>query len=252
MSQWKWTILCFAASAAGALPARAADWHCHPGATDAAPLLAFAGWTVPLDAAQHWAGALAEAGWRPGAVGDRCAVRGPAKASFKPADIDTEALAAERAAAWALGTAPITVVAHSSGAFVAHRVLQHWRDQGHHALLRRVRYFNLDGDMGSGPTALDRDLISRLDAVLAVSARDPVNGDQSTNAAAMSRLAALAPGAVQRVVVDASGSGCNPGAAWCLHQVLVTQRPHNPAGFDLLRDYGRIGPERPVQAAYLR
>jgi hypothetical protein len=38
-------------------------------------------------------------------------------------------------------------------------------------------------------------------------------------------------------LVDADGSGCNVGAGWCLHDTLITTRPHNPATYDLDDDY---------------
>ena len=40
--------------------------------------------------------------------------------------------------------------------------------------------------------------------------------------------------------VDANGSGCSrtaSGGLWCLHDAVVNTRPHNPAMYDLRRDY---------------
>ena len=37
--------------------------------------------------------------------------------------------------------------------------------------------------------------------------------------------------------VDGAQSGCNSAAKWCLHDLVITTRPHNPATFDLQKDY---------------
>ena len=37
--------------------------------------------------------------------------------------------------------------------------------------------------------------------------------------------------------VVAPSTGCHNGAGWCLHDVLITHRPHDPSTFDLARDY---------------
>ena len=52
--------------------------------------------------------------------------------------------------------------------------------------------------------------------------------------------------------VNAARSGCAAGAKWCLHDALVTERPHNPETFDLEKDYQGFLPDRPAAVAYLR
>ena len=37
--------------------------------------------------------------------------------------------------------------------------------------------------------------------------------------------------------VTVPSTGCVNGAGWCLHDVLVTHRPHDHNTFDLARDY---------------
>ena len=51
--------------------------------------------------------------------------------------------------------------------------------------------------------------------------------------------------------VNAARSGCAAGAKWCLHDALVTERPHNPETFDLEKDYQGFLPDRPAAVAYL-
>ncbi len=52
-----------------------------------------------------------------------------------------------------------------------------------------------------------------------------------------------------RLVVD--HSGCHSGAKWCLHDLLITTRPHDPNTFDLARDYTDFT-GRPVQDGWIR
>lgn len=236
------------------LPAASVEGaSCEHSGRDAPHLLVFGGWTVRTEWVWHWLQALHRDGFSGKAMGSLCAVRGPQLASFEPPDIDVEGLAAElRTRLDEPGaSAPLHLIAHSSGSFVAQRLLQALRAQGAESLLARVHYVNLDGDGGSGARELDADLVARLADVRAVFARDAQSGSESANAGAMRALAARHPGKVRLVVLDASRSGCQPLARWCLHMVPITVRPHDPARFDLARDYGNLGAERPVQTGYL-
>lgn len=227
--------------------------HCEHSGRDAPHLLVFGGWTVRPEWAWHWLKALQAEAFAGQAMGSLCAVRGPRLASFEPPDIDVEALAATlRTQLGDAGArAPLHVIAHSSGSFVAQRLLHALRAQGAQTLLARVHYANLDGDGGSGPRELDADLVAQLAQVRVVLARDGIRGSESANANAMRALAARYPVKVRLVELDASHSGCQPQARWCLHMVPITHRPHDPRRFDLARDYGGLGAERPVQTGYL-
>lgn len=96
----------------------------------------------------------------------------------------------------------------------------------------------------------DSAMIHALAEVHAVYAVDEA-GAESANAAGMRALHALAPERVGLRAGLSPGAGCNPKAPWCLHHTLVTRRPHDPQRFDLVRDYGQLGPDRPVQDGYL-
>ena len=56
-------------------------------------------------------------------------------------------------------------------------------------------------------------------------------------------------GAGLRLVVDRSG--CHSGSKWCLHDRLITTRPHDPNTFGLVRDYTDFA-ARPVQVGWIR
>ena len=236
--------------AAAAVPEPLAEGvYCDGGDAAAGGVIAFAGWTVHAAWAWHWLQALEDTGslaLAPQAL--RCVVRGPQDSSFKRKDIDTAALAGRLGAAVAPDRrAPaLTVIAHSSGAYVAH----HWLRQLPANWWPRIRYYNLDGDIGVEERELDRALIQALASVTAVYASDG-QGGESANADRMRALHALDPQRVCLRELRAEDGVCAAGARWCLHEVLITQRPHDATGFDLARDYGRIGPGRPVQDGYL-
>lgn len=225
--------------------------QCQAGASAQVGLVVFGGWRAQGDWVLRWAQALREQLPGSAAQAGLCAVPGPADAAYVREDIDVGGLADAVLAAPA-SAAPVWVVAHSSGSFVA----QHWLHEvalrpAALAYLARVRYFNLDGDAGSGAHALDAGLLRQLGAATAVYVRGG-GGDVSANAGAMQALAQGSGGRVRLLALDGSASGCLPGARWCLHDVVVTRRPHDPAGFDLQRDYGSLDEAHPVQADYLR
>jgi hypothetical protein len=217
--------------------------HCDGGDLSRGALIAFAGWRVPAELAWGWMQALAPHAGRE-ATALRCAVRGPQDASYRREDLDTAAFARHLVAHAAAGAPglPVVVVAHSSGSYVAQRWLRQLREQGDagRALLARIEYHNLDGDIGSGERELDRGLIGELASVQAVLAVDGAGGE-SANAPAMRALAATAPQRVRLRVLEATAGVCAPaserGARWCLHQTLITPRPARRDGFDVSADY---------------
>lgn len=100
-------------------------------------------------------------------------------------------------------------------------------------------------------------LCALLLGVCPMLAADPLPAPQAAGvhcndgSAGMGALHALAPSRVRLHALTTPEAGCNPKAPWCLHQTLVTRRPHDPQRFDLARDHGQIGPDRPVHFGYL-
>jgi hypothetical protein len=191
-------------------------------------LIAYGGYTAKLSESAAWASELVDAKLGAADVGHIFAVRGPADPAYAAREIANTKLRA-KLATFDDGMAPIYVVAHSSGSYVAHELL----DQVNNAnqpLLARVSYANLDGG-GSGITSTIANHLANLEFVYA---RDPAAGS-SKNAGAMTSLAGGYGKPAYEVRVQ--GTGCTPGAGWCLHDVVITHRPHNPSTFDLARDY---------------
>ncbi|MFY7974183.1 MAG: hypothetical protein ACOVOT_07135 [Rubrivivax sp.] len=241
------------------LPAALAEGvSCDGGALAPGGFIAFAGWRVGAESAWGWAQALAGRS-RVAVQGLRCAVRGPQDSRYREEDVNTATLARHLiglpVAAAGTTSGRIVVVAHSSGAFVAQRWLRQLREQGAPglALLARIEYHNLDGDIGSGERELDAGLIAAMASVQAVYAVDGAGGE-SANAAAMRALHALAPQRVRMRVLRAEPGACapatEPGARWCLHQTLITPRPSRRAGFDVQADYAGAAAGK-AQSAWL-
>ena len=72
----------------------------------------------------------------------------------------------------------------------------------------------------------------------------------SQNASVMTALATRSPPKTAAIKVTQDGSGCNAGKGWCMHDVVITTRPHNPNTYDLAQDYTDFA-GRAVQDAYL-
>lgn len=207
--------------------------------------IAYGGYTARLSDSAAWASELVDAALGAEDVGHVYAVQGPLHADYRDKEIANTALRAHLAT---LPAAPIYVVAHSSGAFVAHELLGQLAAAGATAVLARIHYANLDGG-GSGLTAA---IAAELGGLAFVYALDPTLADGlSQNHGAARTLAAryADQGAALREV-RVESTGCDSGAGWCLHDVVITERPHDPAHYDIARDYTDfVG--RPVTSGYL-
>mgnify|MGYP000685722501 CR=1 FL=1 len=120
----------------------------------------------------------------------------------------------------------IVGVAHSSGALVANELfarLAHGADP-HETTRGRIVYFDLDGEKGG----LDSAIVERLRRAYFVGAYDATIATASHEDEKMRRAAKLYPNAGGYIRQPADGSGCERGAAWCMHMTLVTKKPHDP------------------------
>jgi hypothetical protein len=208
--------------------------------------IAYGGWGVQEAWARAWVDEVYRTALATRGIRYLCAVRGPATVDYAGREIGNSALAAH------LLTRPrglVIVAAHSSGSFVAHELFAELADLGARGtgLLARTVYYDLDG----GESGLTPAIVGHLRRAYFVYAEDSTTGTRSANAATMVALGTryAAEGGV--LAVNAARSGCKAGAKWCLHDALVTERPHNPESFDLERDYQGFLPDRPAAVAYL-
>ena len=211
--------------------------------TGHAVLIAYGGYTAKLSETAAWATELVDEKLGAADVGYIFAVRGPADPGYAAREIANTKLRA-KLATFDDGAAPIYIVAHSSGSYVAHELLGQVNN-ANHALLGRMSYANLDG----GGSGLSSTITNALAHVEFVYANDPAKGLSKNAGAAMSLASAYAPHATA-LEVRVQNTGCASGAGWCLHDVVITHRPHNPSTFDLARDYTDFV-NRPVTTEYL-
>ena len=211
--------------------------------------IGYAGYSVPLDRSAVWVDALFEARLQALNAGHLYAVRGPSDAGYANRDIGNTRLAAHLASGPAHAAPFVLVGAHSSGTYVAHELFGQVFEGGHdpeQTLRGKVVYANLDG----GQTGLTTRVLSSLKKIEFVWAEDTtLSRGRSANAGGMEALGEAHQGAGLRLVVDRSG--CHSGAKWCLHDLLITTRPHDPDTFDLVHDYTDFA-GRPVQVGWIR
>jgi len=210
--------------------------------TGKAIVIAYGGYTARLTDSASWATELVDAKLGAEDVGNIFAVRGPADADYSGREIANSKL--RHLLATLDDATPIYVVAHSSGSYVAHELFEQLDNAGDTATLARIEYHDLDG----GGTGLTSSIIGELGSVQFVYAHDPVAG-YSHNASFEKQLAADYAPKSTAFEVSVDSTGCNTGATWCLHDVLVTHRPHDPTTYDLALDYTDFT-DRPVTDDY--
>ena len=140
----------------------------------------------------------------------------------------------------------VLVAAHSSGTYVAQELIgQIARSGDASTWLGKMVYANLDGGYG-----LEAATARQMRRAVFVWGDDPRAG-QSSNAEVMKQLGGQYGAKGKTVRVDASGSGCNRSAKWCLHDTLITTRPHNPGMYDLANDYVKFAGDRKVVTSWI-
>jgi hypothetical protein len=209
-------------------------------------LIAYGGYSARLSYSAAWATALVDAKLGAAGVGHVYAVKGPDDPGYAAREIANTALRAHLATL-ADDTAPIHVVAHSSGTFVAHELFAQIHAAGNVALLSRISYANLDG----GGAGLTTAIVAGLAKIVFVYARDPtLESGLSRNSGSIRSLGVTYAAYGETFEVTVPDTGCASGARWCLHDVVITHRPHNPRSHDLANDYTDFV-DRPVTTEYL-
>jgi hypothetical protein len=213
--------------------------------TGHAIVIAYGGYTARLTDSAAWSTELVDQRLGAAGVGHIFAVRGPADASYSAREIANTKLRAHLATFYD-GTSPIYVVAHSSGSYVAHELFGQLQSKTP-ALLPHVAYADLDG----GGSGLTTSIIGALGKAEFVYARDPtLASGYSMNSGTAKALAMAYKPKATLFEVNVPSTGCKSGAGWCLHDVVITHKPHNPQAFDLAHDYTDFV-NRPVTVEYL-
>jgi hypothetical protein len=211
--------------------------------------IAYAGYSVELSWSKAWVSELYRQKLKTLGIKYIYAAKGPRDVGYESAEIENSKLAKD-VLAIATKDTKIVILAHSSGAFVAHEFLQKLftgKSAEEEKLHQKISYFNLDG-AGRG---LTNEIVGKLKKLYPVSAFDSKTGTPSFNAGPMKALAETFPSKAKAIVLDASGSGCQAGSERCMHDTLINTRPHSPTNFDLEKDYQNFKPPHAVVTKYL-
>ncbi len=211
--------------------------------------IGYAGYGVDATRAQSWVTRLYRDALRERGVRHVYAVQGPREAGYDSQEIGNSRLIAHLLPRLATG-ASILVAAHSSGAFVAHELLGQLYERGldpSHLTANRLSYWDLDG----GSYGLNASIVGQLRHAWFVWAEDAATATRSPNAGVMIAAGATYARAGGALRLDASASGCNRGATWCVHMAPITTRPHDPARANVALDYGSFDAEHRVETAWL-
>ena len=214
--------------------------------TGNAILIAYGGYSARLSYSAAWAIELVDAKLGAVDVGQIYAVQGPEDPGYDAREIGNSKLRAHLKTIDD-GVSPIYVVAHSSGSYVAHELLDQLENAENTEVLSRIGYADLDG----GGSGLTETIVNGLRAMTFVYAHDPtLSSGYSENASTAQALGEdYAPHATTFEVTVPS-TGCDNGAGWCMHDVNITHRPHNPDHYDLADDYTDFT-NRPPTIEYL-
>ena len=201
--------------------------------TGNAILIAYGGYTALLSYSAAWATELVDVELGAVEVGQIYAVQGPADPGYDAREIGNSHLRAHLATIDD-GHSPIFVIAHSSGSYVAAELLEQLTAAGDNDVLARITYACLEG----GGAGLTTPIVDGLRQISFVYAHDPTLSDgYSENTGAEQSLGAQFAPHATTFEVTVPGTGCNDGAGWCLHDVVITHRPHDPSSYDLADDY---------------
>jgi len=176
------------------------------------------------------------------------AVQGPADVAYAGLEIGNSKISASLGQRISDDSAFVLVAAHSSGSYVAHELFSQLAGglDPRGVTDERVVYFDLDGGQGG----LSAASVARLRRAYFVAAVDSDTGTASPNLDSMVSAGAAYADEGGYLQLDVAGSGCNAGAAWCLHMTLITTLPHDPAAASGVPDYSDFA-GRPVSHAYI-
>jgi hypothetical protein len=201
--------------------------------TGNAIVIVYGGYSAHLSYSAGWATELVDGELGANGVGQIYAVQGPQDPSYSAKEIGNSKLR-HHMATIDDGVSPIFVIAHSSGSYVAQELLGQMYNAASTSELGRITYACLEG----GGTGLTTSIVASLKQLSFVYALDPTlsSGYSENYSAEQSLGSEFAPKATT-FEVKVPSTGCDDGAGWCLHDVVVTHRPHNPSTYDLADDY---------------
>ena len=233
-------------------------------------VITMGGMGAKLEWVQKWTEELYSAKLKVFNIGLVIVVKGPKEEYYDSREIAIKEMTKKFVEAYReYGLGGTYLIVHSSGVFPAHQMFDHlWlggNDPNNKKMKMRklevldpegitkgkINYIMLDGELGipNGYT-LEEKMVTNLKNLFSFYA---VDADTKTPSG-MAHEAKKVKERFPRTILyeyQAKGSGCNPGAKWCVHETLITTRPHNPAKYDLEKDYTLFDPTRKVVSFYM-
>jgi hypothetical protein len=215
------------------------------------------GWQAKQEWVNKWSEELFKAKLKDLGVQHLISVKGPDEVCFKSKDIDIKTLAefVKNIIYATYFIDKVIIIAHSSGSFVAHDLLNMMYGTNGIAkdsfYVNKTYYFNLDGGIGGSDCgiAIDTSVINHINKVYAVAVYDSASNLYSANYETMKKLGELYVSKSELILIESKGSDCK--SKWCLHDVLIINKPHNPEKYDLEKDYQMFEDKRNVVTKYL-
>lgn len=233
-------------------------------------LVTMGGMGAKLEWVQKWTEELYQAKLKEFNIGLVIAVKGPKEEYYDSREIAIKEMTKKFVEAYReYGLGETYLIVHSSGVFPAHEMFDHlWlggddpknKKQKVRKLeildpkgitKNKIHYIMLDGELGipRGYT-LTKEMVVNLKKLYSFYAIDADTKTLSGMAHEAKKVKEKFPEAVLHEFT-AKNSGCNPGAKWCVHETLITTRPHNPARYDLEKDYTMFDSTRRVVTEYM-
>lgn len=215
------------------------------------------GWQAKQEWVNKWSEGLFKAKLKELGVQHLISVKGPDEVCYKSKDIDIKTLAefVKNIIYATYFIDKVIIIAHSSGSFVAHDLLNMMYGTNGIAkdsfYVNKAYYFNLDGGIGSTDCGIEIDTsaVNYINKIYAVAVYDSSSNSYSANYEAMKKLANMFNEKSELIIIKTNDSGCKD--KWCLHDVVIIDKPHNPEKYDLEKDYQIFNEGRKVQTDYL-
>ncbi|NUO52100.1 MAG: hypothetical protein HOV80_24880 [Polyangiaceae bacterium] len=213
-----------------------------------AAFIGYAGYQIPLETSEAWVREVYLQALQQRGVRYVFAVQGPADVTYAGFEIGNSKIAASLSTLLSPSSQFVLVLGHSSGSYVAHELISQLAGGFDTTGVTndKLVYFNLDGAVGG----LDGTSVDRLRKAYFVGAVDGTTGTGSPNLPSMQNGGATYQDKGGYIELDVSGSGCNPGATWCVHMTLITTLPHDPADASGILDYSDFE-GRPVSRDFI-
>lgn len=234
-------------------------------------LITMGGMGAKLKWVQKWTEELYKAKLKEFNIGMIIVVKGPVEEYYDSREIEIKKMTKRYVAEYKkYGFNETFLIVHSSGVFPAHQMfdfLYIGGDDPNNKSMKmrrlevldpegitknRITYIMLDGELGipKGYTLTEK-MVKNLKKIYSFCAVDAETKTLSGMAKEAKMVKNKFPDKTVLYEYTAENSGCNRDAKWCVHETLITTRPHNPAGYDLEKDYQFFDSTRKVVTGYM-